>query len=122
MPSAENMELEAINGTTEASIQVTGVKTRLVASVSTLGLMVVDTKVSGWKTTWKVLEYTFGTMEECTKASTKTTKSTAMESIHGQTVVVMKGTGLEASSTVWEPTSCLRMAKLNSAYGKMAKE
>jgi len=97
---AENMESEAISGTTEASTQVTGVKTRLVVLVSTLGLMVGDTKVSGWKIIWKALEFTYGTMEECIKVNTKTTKSTDMEYTHGQTVVVTKVIGLGASSTV----------------------
>lgn len=73
--------------------------------------MDVDTKENGSRTIWKGWVSTFGTMEECTRANTKTIKSTDTESTLGQMDVVTKDIGSEVNSTALEHTSFLRMAK-----------
>ena len=111
--------------------------------VSTSGMMVPCTKVSGSKTRLMAVEFTCGLMEEnirvtgkiitctetvntlgrtavCMTANTKTIENTDMESILGTTVSSMRAIGKMESKTEKESTG--RTEEIEEASGKTARE
>lgn len=122
MLSEESMASAAINGTTVLSTLATGEKIKSAASGSIHGWTGASTKVNGSTTTWREWAFTFGTMEGCTRVSTRMTRSTDSVFTRGLIGAATRGTGTRASSMVLEPISSPRIAKLSSASGKMARE
>ena len=73
--------------------------------------MGADTKVSGKKITWMVLANIPGQTAEHIKASTKMTRSMAMEFMSGRMNANTPVNGSKANSTVLEYTKCPGMQK-----------
>jgi len=93
----------------EASTLGTGVRTKSAASGSIHGLMGDAMRENGWTTIWRGWESTYGTTAACTRDSIRMIKNTASECIRGRMVVVMRGSGIKASSMGWALMWCLRM-------------
>lgn len=74
----KNMATVSTNGPTVAYTVAIGTTTRLVDTVNISGMMVVNTKVIGLKTTWKAREFTPGLTVECMRETMSMTKRKAM--------------------------------------------
>lgn len=114
-----NMEEEFTVGTMAVATMEIGMRTKLRDLELILGLTVDNMKVNGWITTWTVLEFTHGKMDVNTAESTRTTKSMATVSTHGQMEEPILATGAVANSMDSGPIS-FQDSLLNTASGRKA--
>jgi len=108
-------------GTTEASIQATGKRTKSKVLELTVGWMEDSIKENGLIITWTTWVFIPGLMVDATWASTKTIKSTDMVSTNGLTEGSISVNGCEENNMVLEFTKLLKLIS-NMAYGKKGKE
>jgi len=93
------MAVASISGMTALATTDNGLKIKLRALASTLGLTADSMKESGWITTCMASVFTHGRMAVCTKVNIRMTRSMDLESILGLTADATVAIGAEANST-----------------------